>query len=57
MLDKISYIGGDQKNTTFAQAITRTGAAVGMSLWLTDPPAVWHLCIHCPMGPGGAGST
>ncbi|KAF8683809.1 hypothetical protein HU200_044744 [Digitaria exilis] len=45
MLDKVAYIG-DQKNGTFAQAITRTSQAVGVSLWLTDPPAVSHLCFH-----------
>ncbi|CAL4921255.1 unnamed protein product [Urochloa decumbens] len=45
MLDKVAYIG-DQKNGSFAQAITRTGQAVGVSLWLTDPPAPSHLCLH-----------
>jgi hypothetical protein len=45
MLDEVAYIG-DQKNAMFAQAITRTGKAVGVSLWLTDPPAVFHLCFH-----------
>lgn len=30
MLDKVAYIG-DRKNGTFAQAITRTGQAVGVS--------------------------
>lgn len=45
MLDKALYIG-HHKNGTFAQAITRTGPAVGVSLWLTDPPAPSHMCFH-----------
>ncbi|CAL4929983.1 unnamed protein product [Urochloa decumbens] len=45
MLEKVLYIG-DRKNGTFAQAITRTGHAVGVSLWLTDPPSPSHLCLH-----------
>ncbi|KAL6593928.1 hypothetical protein ACP70R_048829 [Stipagrostis hirtigluma subsp. patula] len=46
ILDELAYIG-DRKNGTFAQAITRTGHAVGVSFWLADPPAMSHLCIHC----------
>ncbi|CAN6290120.1 unnamed protein product [Urochloa humidicola] len=46
-LDWVAYIA-DRKNGTFAETTTRTGQAVGVSIWLADPPAVSHLCIHCP---------
>nr|TKV97262.1 hypothetical protein SEVIR_9G482700v2 [Setaria viridis] len=35
-------------NATYAEATTRTGQTVGVSFWVADPPAVSHLCIHCP---------
>ncbi|KAL6596009.1 hypothetical protein ACP70R_047373 [Stipagrostis hirtigluma subsp. patula] len=46
-LDSLAYIA-DRRNGTFAETTTRTGQAVGVSFWLADPPAVSHLCIHCP---------
>ncbi|CAL4938413.1 unnamed protein product [Urochloa decumbens] len=48
LLDTAAYVGGDHKNGTYAEATTRTGQVVGVSFWLADPPAVSHLCIHCP---------
>ncbi|KAF8718332.1 hypothetical protein HU200_025311 [Digitaria exilis] len=46
-LDSAAYIA-DRKNGTFAETTTRTGQAVGVSFWIADPPAVSHMCIHCP---------
>ncbi|TVU47812.1 hypothetical protein EJB05_07421 [Eragrostis curvula] len=46
ILDQVAYIG-NRTNGTFAQAATPTGQYVGVSFWLTDSPAVSHMCIHC----------
>lgn len=47
LLDTAAYIA-DRKNGTFAGTTTRTNQAVGVSFWLAEPPAVSHLCVHCP---------
>ncbi|RLN38616.1 hypothetical protein C2845_PM01G08420 [Panicum miliaceum] len=47
ILDTAAYIA-DRKNGTYAKTTTRTGQDLGVSFWLADPPAVSHLCVHCP---------
>jgi len=47
ILDAAAYIA-DRKNGTYAETTTRTGQVLGVSFWLADPPAVSHLCVHCP---------
>ncbi|XP_025792123.1 uncharacterized protein LOC112873371 [Panicum hallii] len=47
ILDTAAYIA-DNKNGTRAETTTRTGQVLGVSFWLADPPAVSHLCVHCP---------
>ncbi|CAM0146729.1 unnamed protein product [Urochloa decumbens] len=47
LLDSVAYIA-DRPNGTTAQGFTDAGQAVQVSFWLADPPALSHLCVHCP---------
>ncbi|CAL4929169.1 unnamed protein product [Urochloa decumbens] len=47
LLDKVAYLA-DRPNGTTARCVTPIGQAVEVSFWLSDPPGLSHLCVHCP---------
>ncbi|CAN6321383.1 unnamed protein product [Urochloa humidicola] len=47
VLDKVAYLT-DRPNGTTAGCVTPSGQAVEVSFWLSDPPGLSHLCVHCP---------
>ncbi|TVU48399.1 hypothetical protein EJB05_08035, partial [Eragrostis curvula] len=47
LLDKVAYLA-NRSNGTTAESFGRTGQAVEVSFWLTDPPGLSHFCVHCP---------
>ncbi|CAL4912685.1 unnamed protein product [Urochloa decumbens] len=47
LLDKVAYLA-DRPNGTTARCVTAIGQAVEVSFWLSDPPGISHLCVHCP---------
>ncbi|CAN6307944.1 unnamed protein product [Urochloa humidicola] len=47
LLNKVAYLA-DRPNGTTAGCVTPSGQAVEVSFWLSDPPGLSHLCVHCP---------